>query len=48
MNIWGGRKMGMSIDQRREMEYVRHCLRYLEVAEVKWYLAGKFRYVQYK
>ncbi|KAL1695513.1 fungal-specific transcription factor domain-containing protein [Schizophyllum commune] len=43
MNIWGGRKMGMSIDQRREMEYVRHCLRYLEVAEVKWYLAGKFR-----
>ncbi|KAI5890629.1 uncharacterized protein SCHCODRAFT_02690565 [Schizophyllum commune H4-8] len=43
MNIWGGRKMGMSIDQKREMEYVRHCLRYLEVAEAKWYLAGKFR-----
>ena len=43
MNMWGGRKMGMTIDQRREMEYVQNCIRYLEASEAKWLLAGRFK-----
>ncbi|KAL1705005.1 fungal-specific transcription factor domain-containing protein [Schizophyllum commune] len=43
MNMWGGRKMGMTIDQRREMEYVQNCIRYLEACEAKWLLAGRFK-----
>lgn len=45
MNMWGGRKMGMTIDQRREMEYVQNCIRYLEACEAKWLLAGRFKSV---
>lgn len=43
MNIWGGSKMGLTIDRNREMEYVRHCLRYLEEGERRWFLAGRFK-----
>ncbi|KAL1743836.1 fungal-specific transcription factor domain-containing protein [Schizophyllum fasciatum] len=43
MNVWGGRKLGMTIDQKREMEYVHHCIRYLSAIEHKWYLAGRFK-----
>ncbi|KAG6853489.1 hypothetical protein C0991_004035 [Blastosporella zonata] len=43
LSIWGGQRSGLLTDFDKEMADVKKCLDVLELAEIKWYFAGRLR-----
>lgn len=42
MNIWGGRKSGLSTDPAKEMADAHKCMKYLRWCGQRWHIAGRF------
>ncbi|KAF9010744.1 fungal-specific transcription factor domain-containing protein [Cyathus striatus] len=42
LNIWSGKKSGLSPNTQRELEDVQKCMKYLKSAEQRWCSAGRY------
>ncbi|KAK7027260.1 Gypsy retrotransposon integrase-like protein 1 [Paramarasmius palmivorus] len=41
LNIWGGKRSGLTIDPVKEMSDVHKCMQALQVCEKRWHMAGR-------
>ncbi|KAI0298020.1 fungal-specific transcription factor domain-containing protein [Multifurca ochricompacta] len=41
LSLWGAKRSGTSLDPEREMQDVRKCIKFLELAESRWSIAGR-------
>uniref|UniRef100_A0A0W0F039 Zn(2)-C6 fungal-type domain-containing protein n=1 Tax=Moniliophthora roreri TaxID=221103 RepID=A0A0W0F039_MONRR len=48
LNIWGGRRSGLSIDPNREMADVHKCMHVLQMCEKRWHTCGRLWDVLYQ
>ena len=45
LNIWGGKRSGLSTDPAKEMADVHKCMKMLKRLEPRWHTAGRLWYV---
>ncbi|KAI6154603.1 fungal-specific transcription factor domain-containing protein [Pisolithus tinctorius] len=43
LNIWGGKRSGLSTDPAKEMADVHKCMAFLQMCEERWHSAGRLR-----
>ena len=41
LNIWGGKRSGMTTDPAKEMRDVHKCMDFLKICEKRWHIAGR-------
>ncbi|EEB98676.1 hypothetical protein MPER_01776, partial [Moniliophthora perniciosa FA553] len=41
LNIWGGKRSGLSTDPNREMADVHKCMQVLQTCEKRWHSCGR-------
>lgn len=42
LNIWGGKQLGVTFEQSKQVEAVHNCINVLRVFEHRWHAAGRF------
>ncbi|KAL4249328.1 ABC-transporter-regulating transcription factor-like protein [Abortiporus biennis] len=48
LNIWGGKRSGLSTDPNKEMADVHKCMKMLKILEPRWHTAGRLWDVLYE
>ncbi|KAI0950725.1 hypothetical protein AcW1_007961 [Taiwanofungus camphoratus] len=48
LNIWGGKRSGLTTDPSKEMADVHKCMKMLKALEVKWHTAGRLWDILYE
>ncbi|KAG6334450.1 hypothetical protein ID866_4639 [Astraeus odoratus] len=48
LNIWGGKRSGLSTDPVKEMADVHKCMDFLKICEGRWHSAGRLRDVLFE
>ncbi|EEC00059.1 hypothetical protein MPER_00082, partial [Moniliophthora perniciosa FA553] len=48
LNIWGGKRSGLSIDPVREMSDVHKCMQVLDECQKRWHMAGRTWDIMYE
>ncbi|KAL4064599.1 fungal-specific transcription factor domain-containing protein [Scleroderma citrinum] len=48
LNIWGGKRSGLSTDPAKEMVDVHKCMAFLKLCEKRWHIAGRLWDILYE
>ncbi|KAF9463753.1 fungal-specific transcription factor domain-containing protein [Collybia nuda] len=48
LNIWGGKRSGITTDPNKEMTDVHKCMSVLKMSETRWFLAGRLWDILYE